>query len=275
MKYLDTTLVAEALVGSRARQRSVRELLAGDDVMSSTYVREEFKNTFLKDAVAAHSLLVESEDIVEAHERIGETFGPREEYRQCRWIILAIEYARDQCKKGEIPYDPLEVAKELLAQKIESELMDAFEELTAGGLLDGTECKRAAEPPEFDPAIGTFTFKPHCNIANPRPCAISSFMETRRSELESLSTGPAELDGAKPDKRRDRRYTVRKSAKHALESPKAFRGDLCTKGLSDAIIAMECPDNAEVCTTDKHFGPLCNCLNKRLNLRRFPRKKAG
>ncbi len=257
--YLETTAVAAATVGLPEERSAVEAVTTGKETTTSGYVRQEFRSTFLKAAVDAHALLTDSATLGEALKRIGKGFSFRGVVRQAEWLGEVVDYCVAAKEEGETEAETLAKARRWLEGLIEENLMDRFDELVPPQhLLDDTECKRASAEPELDPESGTFSFSPKCSKAYHPPCRIGEFMSDHRGDLATLASLSKGVDAAD----RSEEYTLHSSATQALAAPHECGGKLCWVGLADAIIAMECPDDAKLCTTDKHFAPLCQWLGR-------------
>jgi hypothetical protein len=60
--FLDTTVFADRIFGRRELRREIDALLFGKRVVSSLYVREQFRATFLRAAVLVYNNLRETRD---------------------------------------------------------------------------------------------------------------------------------------------------------------------------------------------------------------------
>ena len=79
---------------------------------------------------------------------------------------------------------------------------------------------------------------------------------TLKFRYEPSTDSPKELDKVAKN--------FRETIRGALADPNKGRGNACSVVLADAIIVLEAPPGAEVCSTNaKHFEPICRTLGKR------------
>ena len=75
--------------------------------------------------------------------------------------------------------------------------------------------------------------------------------------MASLANGPEELDANVHE-------AFRRTARGVARRPDDVRGKNCYGVLADAIIALDCPEGAQVCTTNMtDFEPICQALGMR------------
>jgi hypothetical protein len=262
MKYLDTTIIADSIAGSGRAKAAADTAISSSSTWTSSHVREQFRSTFLLAAVEAHQILVDSESIGDALSRVGECFSKRQIDRESKWFGSVVDAVLTQAKEGELDDDPREAALALLERWIDDGvIMEWFEDrVPPANVLDGTGCRRAAEDPMFDVETGTFAFSPKCSKKEPCGCTVAAFVAGNMEAVAKLAEGPDELEKANQS---PAHHPLRECAAMVRDKPQECRGQMCWAHFSDAIIAIECPDAAILCTTDHHFAPICDCLGKK------------
>ncbi len=243
--YADTTVLATRVCGSHEKQEAVEEAIGGHVVCTSQYVVEELKCTFLHDAVLLHKLLVTSPTTAEALRRMGESYG-RRPGRMQQLLGFCVDPDEELLPRTE--------AIDRLEELIEIQLMDLFlEPVAARQIVDSTDCTRAGGRPMR--AENIYHFKPSCTMKEEPKCRIVQFYEAHVADLQLLVNSPENVDNV-----HDR---FREVLRNVLEDPNSGRGRNCNRVLADAIIVLEAPATAEVCSTNANdFQPICQTLGK-------------
>lgn len=256
MRYIETTVLGQVLTGSQGSRDLAMASLEDAERGTSTYVRNEFRCTFLNDLVEAHAVISACNNLDEVPERIERHFTGKD--RQWRWVFQAVLKFIEAVKSGTIVGDDLRATMaEVLEQKIEGGLMAELDGLVPQeAVSDGTGCLRGKAEPVYDAPSGTFTLATHCNAETPHDCRLAQFLRDRGTHLAGL----AAYDGVDRANRNNKDYTLPKCLARALDAPDMCRGKVCWLGLADVLIAMECPDGATLYTTDHHFDTLCPAL---------------
>lgn len=253
--FLETTAQVARVLGSAGERAEHRARHRDCRLFSSTYVLGEFKKTFLRDAVRFHALLVDSERAADALQRLERTFSDRTHRRSVKLFAVLVE-------DEEIERDTL---LDRLESLIEWQLEQRFRCALVGGLLDETRCARANACAVR--ADGVYTMQgASCTKRDRPPCGIDEFWRRNERLLRHLvrCLGSDALD-------RELKRLVEEGRR--VVAGDAPEGRTC-EGLADAIIALECPRDAALQTTNKrHFGPLCSLLRKKLLIWRWSSKR--
>jgi len=244
--FLDTSAQGERVFGRRRDE--IYALISRQQARTSQYVWEEFRCTYLRDAVLFHRLLSEEGwDVARALERADTYPTPPRSQARIRQVF------RRLIQSWAASVDDLRGALENL---IEGGLEDRFwSGLDREATLRETDCRHGGPPPRREGP--TYRFRPTCTAAKPPPCGIRPFWETHAVELAAVADGAEHL----PD-----------DLAKAAETAAAIRtgrgtphGNNCHKHLSDCVIAAEASPDDHIFTTNlKHFRPICALIGRKL-----------
>lgn len=241
MLHADTSVLASRVFGEKQEREAASSALGDGPLCVCGYVLYELRATFLRDAALLYNLIRDRGDVAEALRRL-EKYSWNRRGRRGREVFYDL-------LTGDWPRTPQDVLHALRAL-IRGELMRRLTE-GASRLPDRILCSRAATVGEREG--DAFNTHLHCAPAEPPACTVVQFVREHRRELESLANGPEELDAEVHEAFRD-------TAGEVARQPDEVRGPNCYGVLADAIIALECPEGARVCTTDRHFAPICRAL---------------
>jgi hypothetical protein len=241
--FLDTTTFADRLFGKAAEKKRIDELLALRPAHSSSFVREQFRATFLRAAVLLYNVLEETRSPAEALRRTDDfDFFRRGEGAKARKILAAIL---------EHPDIDINDGLATLERLIEIDLVQEFDRMVS--VTDETGCCRCPEQPNLD-ENGVYRFPVTCALKPPQPCKIEGFWASRREALDRLSAIPTSSP---------RNENIEEASKAAAEviAGKPPRGRRCAVHLSDPAIVAESPDGCVLITTNvKDFQPLASAF---------------
>jgi hypothetical protein len=239
--FLDTTILADRYLADTERQRQIRQQLHGKSLTTSNYVIGELKNSFLKNSITLHTLLLEEATVEDALARLGQRcFSTRQFDR----VLKVFAYL---AKK--VGYD-----KEELLERLDILIEDEFEILFIDGIdevIDECRCIRAHATPVKE---GKRWFLDLGCRQQPQPsCGIEAFYAKCREELASL-TQIAEAE----------RIINVDNLTGMLSGQKSKYGRNCWS-VGDAIICAEVPTDQWIYTSNlKDYGPLSKRLGKKL-----------
>jgi len=244
--FLDTTIQIERVVGSRARQAALQRELAGYELMTSTYVLGEYTRTLVRDAVQFHNLVLAYEHMDDVMTAIAQHRNKREGGRM---MLLWANLLRERVYSRAHALDTLELY-------IEMGLVNRF--LTGmDEVLGATECSLAQERPT--PVGEAYHLRAQCT-RRVKECALPERLAGEwRDGVAAVASGLCDHSDPALDR-------MGRLAQRILDDPDTARGRNCTWYLGDLIIALECPPEAALYTTNRrHFEPLCALLGKRLH----------
>jgi hypothetical protein len=254
--FLETTIHALRVVGSRAEKDAYRAQHAGCDLRSSAYVLGAFKKTFLRDAVRFHTLLADSADPWEALGKLNRTFSNRTYRRSVLLFTVLAREAQEKCRK--ISRKSLLDRLEML---IEWQLEGRFRFGLSEPLVNETECKRADV--SLSKTGGLYdTSRLRCWQAASSRCGLREFLGGKRAKLVDTERALASTTDPELQRLLGAVRTVLNGGNPA--------GRVC-ESLADAIIAVECPAELVLQTTnERHYRPLCQALGKALAIWKWP-----
>jgi hypothetical protein len=225
--------------------------------VSSTYALGEAKR-FLRDAATLHSLLLFAPDLQTAfHQLASKKKLPAYQETALSWPLLT-ERRRDhyQTLLANV-CDPRRFDREEAVRRLRRMLRGSFERALCrltGEWLDQTECRVADRRPHREDRA--FRISLGCTDPAGR-CRIAEFWEARRDELAQIVTALEDApDGSPLAKLRDKGQEI-------LDGSDGWGQPNCWP-MGDAILACECPQDVEVCTTNlRDFEPICEAIGKR------------
>lgn len=240
--FLDTTAFADRLFQRREIRERIFTKIGNRPAVSSRYVREQLRATFLVAAVALYNELVDARDVVEVQRRTDEfRFFTQGEGVKARKILNRLLESTEAEVSDKIDH---------LERLIEFDLMDGFDDLVT--MVDSTACCQCSDEPTKDDE-GVYFLKKRCDLRKPRPCSIETFWDGRqleRSRLagENLPTGNANVDAAV-------------TAAREVSNGQPPRGRRCWAHLSDAVILLESDPESTVLTSNvKDFHGLAKIV---------------
>jgi hypothetical protein len=239
--FLDTTAFADAIFGRPEKRRAVKACLEGKTLGSSTYVREQFRATFLHASIMAFNELLVTGDPLEVLSLTDEwQFFTTGQGQKARMVVIHLLRA-----DGVDADDKLDTLERMITRDI----MREFGRL-AQVITNETECCLCHGQPEKD-AQGFFELKRKCTLSDPRPCKIEAFWNVRTLQLSAI----AKLDHPEG---------AAKAAKEVVEENQLPRGKRCYVALSDAVIVAEAPEGSTLVTSNvKDFNPLAAAIGGR------------
>ena len=242
--FLDTTIQIERLTGTQARRAQLAAQLAGKEVLTSTYVLGEFLRTLVKDCITLYTLVSQNVYLDDVEVQIANRFNKREASR-CLLLWAALHRAR--------AYGREKVLYTLHAY-IEYGLVQAF--MTGvNQISDATGCGLAQERPRR--VEGTYRLRAQCR-RNVKECRLEEWLADHSAALDSIV--PHLCASGEPALAR-----IGKLLDEFPQMAQVVRGRNCTWYLGDLIIALECPADAALYTTNRrHFQLLCVQLGKRM-----------
>ena len=251
--FLETTAQVARTLGSYREREKHLSVCGGCKLLSSTYVLGEFKKTFLHDAVIFHTILIDSESTSEALGRAQRYPGRKTN----RMYTLFARLAEDNNMEREAVLAKLEM---LIEWQLENRFRHGLTDV-----LDKTHCTRAAwTTAKTD---GVYGLQMSCAKAAPPECGIVAFWDEHREYLERIVAVLQDYDVEDADERD-------KGVEECIGvlSGGQPEGRTC-EALADAIMAIECPEDAQLQTTNaKHFGVLCEAMGRVMNVWRWKPK---
>jgi len=258
--FLDTTIQIDKIWGDTPHRHALNQILDKfESRTSSSYVKMEFKRGFLQYLVYMYNILVESKDFREIYVRM-QKLSPQVTHR-IGGVCCALSSFFD-IKELKVPktydrpmLDELYLLMEsFLRQRIET-AMSSFED-GLDSITDQTGCFLATLEPimrgeKFD------NRNPICKKQDIK-CSIVNFLTENREAFQQI----LQILEDSPDLDQEL-----EKMKKAVEKILKYHDEIANRTncwhCGDAIIAIECPSQAQLFTTNqKHFQPICSAINK-------------
>ena len=218
-------------------------------VVTSAFVRDQFKATFLRCAVLLYNVLVEHGNIPDAGDALDKRPtrpGDGVKARKILWSAF---------RETDADFDSV---LSVLERWIESEILEVFEDGVQ--LIDGTECCKSPGGATRDRETGVYRFSSSCTLDDPRPCTIEKFWSGRERHLVTLS-------GLQLEKLPEHVADAVTAATEVVRDKKPPRGFRCYYALSDAVILSEAPSDLTLATTNvKDFVALSPCVERKASV---------
>lgn len=263
--FLETTAAAERVFGLPETIEFIDGVCQDKTLLSSTYVWDEFRRTFLYDTIICHTVFVNSlerqEGFALALKRLPRFYELRYKPRKLRRALDVI------ARLHETPFESLEEA----IQRLENDIRYMLERLFFNGLrrplLDGAGCRMTAEniietSPQLPGKYGTFKLPSKCSKKERPECGIISFWKEHRTDIEAVANMKIP-SGIKKNIRTELEEFLK--AAQAILKDKTIEayGRRCYAKMADIIICLECPPGVSIVTSNQnHYRPLCQTLRK-------------
>ncbi len=258
--FLDTSIQVDKIWGDASRRESIRGILDKfQSKKSSSYVKMEFKRGFLEYLVYIYNILVESKDFRAIFAKSRKL--PPIMFHRIGSILTALDCFFES-KELKIPktYDgPIldelySQMESFLRQRIETAIT-LFED-GLDSITDKTGCFLALKEPIMKGEIFVNTH-PKCKKHDIK-CGIVNFFIQNKEAFQRIF----EVLEATPDLDQEMQ-----KMKNAVEKVLKYHDEIADRTncwhCGDAIVAIECPSEAKLFTTNmKHFQLLCRAINK-------------
>ncbi len=238
--HVDTSAIGSTVIDYEERREAARQALAGEEVYLCGYVVQELRATFLRDAALLHRLVHDTSSPEEALLRLRK-YGLTEREARAKDIFAHAIGAMFADGRAELTKTALLDVLELL---LDGELMRKFRQGLSIREHDTVSCTRADEVGTREGKYYNERFR--CKHPN---CTLTRLLSRQQQKL-SMAAGSDELS-----------QRIREAASQGVREPESIRTSTCWGTLSDLIIALECPEDAVICTTNiGHFRPICSAL---------------
>lgn len=258
--FLETTIQIERFSADKEKKAKIDEIVSQfDEILSSTYVKMEFRRRFIQDLVYLYNeALIDAENFADVFLRINKLHADYHK-RKIKGIIAGFcRFFSDKKEEeinGPIGKELLEMAIPYFRQAIEI----AWESFDNGihMLLNETDCFHAKNKPilkgeKFDNKLS------HCKKSDIK-CKIVDFFNQHKELFKAIHLALSQIKNLD-----DEQEKIQKALESAFKFPQNMADrETCWK-CGDAIIAVESPKEAILLTTNiKHFEPICSTLNKK------------
>jgi hypothetical protein len=236
--FVETTILIWLLTMPASVQARIQQALRERVPISSTFVKAEYINTYLRAAIAVFNLIAGAETLEEAHRRWQADFRSHSKLEVHHFItvLLADEKNKD-------------AALRRLRHVIETSVWLHFNEITKQ-VTNATQCQAAGVRPHWN---GTNYELPLDFPPAEAPDGLRDFLTRHRALLAKIENDIAS---------NDKHWRSVKSSIRQLRNGQFTLGKRAWERLSDVIIALEAYESqSEIYTGNvKHFGPLCEAI---------------
>lgn len=258
--FLDTTIQVGKIWGDDSHRQAIKQILDKfESRISSSYVKMEFKRGFLQYLIYVYNILVESKDFKEIHVR-AQKLSPQVSHRnKAIWTALISFFDTKELKASKTYDGPIldelySLMESFLRQRIET--ATTFFEDSLDSITDQTGCFLASKEPIMKGEIFD-NVHPRCKKQDIK-CGIVNFLIENKEAFQRI----LEVLEATPDLDQEMQ-----KMKNAVEKVLKYHDEIANRTncwhCGDAIIAIECPSEAKLFTTNKkHFQLLCAAVNK-------------
>jgi len=258
--FLDTSIQVDRIWADASRRESITQILDKfQSKKSSSYVKMEFKRGFLQNIVYFYNILVKAKDFRAIFVK-AKKLSPLQFRKMCSLSTALASFFEGSALSVSRTYDG-PISDELYSQ-LESFLRQRIETATTffedslDSITDQTGCFLASKEPIMKGEIFD-NVHPRCKKQDIR-CGIVSFLIQNKEAFQRV----LEVLEATPDLDQEMQ-----KMKNAVEKVLKYHDEIANRTncwhCGDAIIAIECPSEAKLFTTNKkHFQLLCNAMNK-------------
>ncbi|MGB2798915.1 MAG: hypothetical protein WBC82_03620 [Dehalococcoidia bacterium] len=242
--FLETTVQIGRIIGNHEERSRINRNIYGQRLCTSGHVLAEFNHTLIKDATTFRNLLLTSPDVGEAVKRFGK-YSQNRKFPRLVFLLATLGFDND---KQNI-LDRLQIY-------IEWKLHDLFwESVDQKCYVDGVKCTHRQWQAE-QKETGDYDIDGlRCLKSSPPTCDIVRFIEMNRSALEKF------VDDARSCPRNNvcEAAGLFETILNGTESPFGIRN--CYT-ISDTLIVLEAPSEAEVYSTDGDIHAICDIVGK-------------
>jgi len=246
--FLETTIQIQRLIYDQSVRQTINAKFQDNEIITSTYVWMEVQRTVRQDYQYLIDLLILRKPTTMSlfMHYVGESQNIYSARRLGRMMqILAQMIDEFQI----LTIDPFEAADYLRNQCVWAVKRGFFEGVDI--ILDTTMCDLVK--PDYDiPQGGRMSCR-----RETAQCALPDLLNGHLSDIQQIALDTELLSSLGP--------TTQKNLPNIVNDPNLAKGERNCWSLGDLIIALECPSDALLWTTNiSHFEPLCRHLERKL-----------
>lgn len=265
--FVETTAQVSRLTAPSRVRTALESWLTGRDILTSSAVFLEFQRVVIDSHRRVLPVLDEVPNDGDGMLRLAEFYGALANSanvrsdRQAKRVLAVV--ASIQARFGDDPFVRVEDLRAFIRGEIQrlknsrffvfGYNVDARDIRSDGGYLDSLECSVARDG--LDAAMDHSRMT-SCN-ADMRQCAVRSFIQRDQGLIRDLAR---ELSSSDPKASTAAERVADFSGKK-LGGRKAIGQRLCWP-LGDVLIALECPKDALLLTSDHHFEIICPAVGR-------------
>ena len=243
--FLETTIQIDRVIGDQPSRDTIRHNTDGECLCTSGHVLAEYNRTLIRDAITFRNLLRTSPDVEEAVKRFTNSYSRSRKLARTVKLLATLGWDKDKQK-----------TLERLDDFIEWRAHDKFwEGIDRSYCTDEVGCAlRLWQAKQTE--TGQYNVDGlKCLKASPPSCEVGDFIESNRTVLKqfaSVACGHSRIGVAKSAQMFDA----------ILEGQDVPFGERNCYLISDTMIVLEAPCEAEVYSTDGDIHAICEILGK-------------
>jgi hypothetical protein len=259
--FLDTTICVDLNCAIPEKSENRKDIISKyHKILSSTYVKMEFKRTYLQRLSHLNNICYDAErfkDVAIQMDRMGDSYSKRLLRNTFDSIVAYFCYIDD--KKVE-PYKTYgEILLKSCRQYLKIAVPLAWSSFDKYDLIDQTKCFNAIEGPKIRKGNKYEVILKECKKNN-KKCTIEDFFLKNKFIFKIIYLNLQSIQQLDEEQKK-----LKNSLREVLEDPEKITEKQICWNLGDAIIATECPTDCWLFTTNKtHFNNICNGIDRKL-----------
>jgi len=250
--FLETTIQVDRFSANPKKKKKIEEILSKfENLCTSTYVKMEYKRSLIRHLVYLYNvILYDAKNFAECFFKMQAL--PHEQHRKIKGILASLGNFFLNLESGDISKSLessfLEIARSYFKNIIEIAWIDFDEKINF--VFDETECLNAKVGPIF--VEGKFYSKISCTQKGKNGCKIVDFFVRNKNSIKRI------YDKFSKDENLDsEQKKMLDVIEKAISFPQNMKKDKNCFSCGDLIIALECPKDSLLFTTNiRHFKPL-------------------
>lgn len=240
--FVETSVHINLWIGTRKTKAVAREHLDGRHVVVSRHVAAEYKRAIVGSLCTFANLVLDSDSVGEALKRLSK-YRDRTPLRVLQLIGEVID--RGMTGRGEL----LSWCELMIREVAMSRFFMVVDEV-----VDEIRCLKADAKPER--IEGVWRLNALCKEKESPRCGVDEFVEKRSEELkvieEFLELNPGMIKGQEK---------VAQELVRVVKRRRVPYGRRCQR-VSDILITLEAPADAQLCSADNDYAALCRATGK-------------
>lgn len=259
--FLETTIQISRISGDEDRKKEIDKILFQfKKIITSTYVKMEFRRRLIRDLVYTNNILQDSKNYAEIYKRVEKL--PPEQNRKIKGFLSSSYRFFSESSKDKVSGSLDEILLEKSRSYFKKEVEEAWYKFNKKieEILDETGCYLAKSGPILEGDKYDNTMK-KCKTTEIK-CKIVEFLVQNKEIFEKIYLKLQNIPEAALD---TEQIKIKNILGNVLKHPEYLSDKKNCWNCGDAIITVESPDDAKIFTTNvKHFEPLCDELGKKL-----------
>ena len=256
--FLETTVQIIRFSGSREEKKQIDTVISKYSYLaSSTYVKMEFKRRLIGDLAYFYNMLSISDSIADFFRRIGRLHSFQQ--RRINGFFPSFANFLENIENENIPKKEEEGILEKARRYFKYICQITWESFDKklDCVVNDTDCINAKNGPILED--DKIYVKLSC-LQKEKKCRIVEFFVNNRIHIENILKRFSRIERLDAEQEK-----MKSTTEKALLYPQNMTNHINCWRCGDLIIALECPQNAYLFTTNiNHFSPICNELGKKI-----------